>query len=241
MRLNRNLNLCLTLLTALCILPGLADAGSIVYSSFQFTSPVVNISANNDAKISNASITNESTGSNYTLTADFCQTGFCPAGGTVSDLLRVTNITLTCSSSSGTCDPIDITLQASGSTTSGTITFDSWLSSATYSGSTPSGGYVNVCVADTSHVCTSTATGTQSIQFTFGSSLFGDNVTSFTENGTFTLVGDLHFDGLPNGTTISVPNSLEILDIAPEPSNVVLFGSGLAGLILMGLRRRAKN
>lgn len=239
MRLNRNLDLCLSLLVVLCFLPGLAHAGSITYSNFQFTGPVVAFSGSNDAKIISQGI--EGLNGSYTLTADFCQTGSCPAGGTASDLLRVTNITLTCSGP-GTCDPIDITFQADGSTTSGTVTFDSWLTNATFTGSTPSGGYVNVCVADASHICTSTATGTQSAQFTFGSNLLGDNVASFVENGSFTLVGDLHFDGLPSGTTISVPNSLEILAIAPEPTNIVLFGSGLAGLILMAVRRRrAKN
>ena len=225
----------------LFLMPMLAHAG-IIYSNFQFTSPIVSFGTNNDAKITNGSITDEANGSSYTLTADFCQTGFCPAGGTASELLRVTNITLTCTAnSSGTCDPIDITFQADGSTTSGTVTFDSWLANATFTGTAPSGGYVNVCVGDATHICTSSATGTQSAQFTFGSSLFGDNVTSFAEAGSFTLYGDLHFDGLPNGTTINVPNSLEILAIAPEPAGIVLFGSGLAGLILMGLRRRRRS
>jgi len=235
-KLNHCLALCLAISALLCFVPTTAVAGSITYSNFQFTGPIVAIGSNNDAKITNGTVTGSD--GTYTLTADFCQTGFCPAGGTATDLLRVTNISLTCSSSSGTCDPIDITFSADGSTSSGTVTFDSWLTSATFTGTAPSGGYVNVCVADGSHICTSTATGTQSAQFTFGSNLLGDNVSSFAEAGSFTLVGDLHFDGVPNGTTISVPNSLEFLAISPEPSDILLFATGLAGLIALRRRKR---
>src|ERR1051326_8684079 len=77
-KLNHCLALCLAISALLCFVPTTAVAGSITYSNFQFTGPIVAIGSNNDAKITNGTVT----GSNgtYTLPADFWQTRFCPAG-----------------------------------------------------------------------------------------------------------------------------------------------------------------
>ena len=219
------------LLLSIALSP-LAEAG-IVYSSFQFNDPIFAFSSNTDVKVSG---TVPGEGGTYTLSAEFCQTGSCTGDLSSSDTLRMTNFNISCSGSF--CAPIDISFQANGSTDDGSTPFLVYLEDATFSGTAPT-GFVQLCIADGSHVCSATGSGPQSSTFTFGSSLSGTTTFNYSPNGPFTIVGDFHLDGLANGSSVSIPNSLDILDL-PEPADFLLVSTGLAGLLLL-LRRRRKN
>ncbi|HYL77679.1 MAG TPA: PEP-CTERM sorting domain-containing protein [Bryobacteraceae bacterium] len=219
-----------------CGLSNLADAGDITYSSLQFNSPIFGIAgSSNDVTISGTTGGESGT---YTLSAEFCQTGFCIGdnAANATDQLRMTNLSLSCSGS-GTCAPLDISFQASGSTDNSAVAFEMYLENASATGTTPS-GYSQLCIADGTHFCTANASGSQSTTFNFAGSLIGTVDYFVSVNGPFTLVGDFHLDGLANGSTVTLGNSLEIADVLPEPSTILLVPVGLAALVLLRRIRR---
>ena len=218
-----------------CGLSQVALAGDIVYSSLQFNNPIVGLAVNNDATIS-GTIVGE--GGTYTLSAEFCQTGFCigDSSNSATDQLRMTNLSLSCSGGS-ICAPLDISFQANGSTDTSAVALEMYLENSSFTGTAPT-GYSQLCIADGTHFCTANASGSQSATFSFSGALIGTVNYSVAVNGPFTLVGDFHLDGLVSGSTVTLGNSLEIADTLPEPATILLVPAGLAAFLLLRRMRR---
>jgi hypothetical protein len=214
-------------------MPRIAEAG-ITYSGFQFSDPIFATNGTADVKIS-GSVGGE--GGTYSLSAEFCQTGFCTGDSVQTDTVRLTNLNISCTSG-GTCDPIDISFQVSGSTDDPATLLEMYLDSGSFTG-TPPTGFSRLCVSDGSNVCSSTGVGAQSSTFTFGSGLVGTTEFTYQPNGPFNIIGDFHLDGLTNGSSVSLGSSLSVtVSAIPEPAAILLFASGLGGLVLL---RRAQH
>jgi len=217
--------------------PRIAEA-SIIYSNFQFVSPITAFGSGNDVLV-NGTVPGE--GASYTLSGEFCQTGSCTGDlpSATTDTVRFTNVSLSCTGS-GTCNQIDISFQADGTSTTSTDVLLLYLENASATGTTPTGSG-QFCISDSGHVCSSTAQGAQSASFQFTSGLTGTTNYTYSVTGPFTLIADFHLDGLDAGSTVSIPNSFDILDIAPEPGGLLLLPTGLAGLMLLRRFHRRKS
>lgn len=224
----------LLVLVSLAVGAKLGYGSDITYSNIRFNDPFLQFAVNNDSKISGATINGE--GGSYSLSAELCQTGYCTGDSSITSQLRLTNLSLTCTAGGGTCDPIDISFQADGSTGSSTTTFDFWLDNGTFSGPGTLSGQSNICIVTGSNICSATGQGQLSSSFPVDSNINGNLIITFSPNSSFTVVGDLHLDGLSNGATLTLGNSLEITALTPEPSPIFLLPVGLGVLAL--LRRR---
>ena len=217
----------------LAAMPRFAEAG-ITYSGFQFSDPIFGTNGTADVKIS-GSVPGE--GGTYTLSAEFCQTGFCTGDSVQTDTVRLTNLNVSCSGS--VCAPIDISFQVSGSTDDPATLLEMYLDSGSFTGTAPT-GFSRLCVSDGSNVCSSTGVGAQSSTFTFGSGLVGTTEFTYQPNGPFNIIGDFHLDGLTNGSSVSLGSSLSVtVSAIPEPAAILLLATGLGGLFLLGRRRRS--
>jgi hypothetical protein len=220
----------------------IAQASPVNFQSLRFDDPV-GFGFAPDTIISGGSITGPS--GTYTLSAELCETGFCQGDSPVdaSTQLRLTNLTLSCSSEF-LCDPVDITFEAQGFSLGTFANLSLSLDGGGFSGSNFTGDAV-ICIASGKAFCSQNLSGALASSFFFNQNLSGSLSIPFSESGQFTVFGDFHLDGLANGTTVTLGNSFEVTDItdtaaAPEPSAMFLLPAGLSALVLLR-RRRAKR
>jgi hypothetical protein len=213
-----------------------ALASPITYNQLLFTTPVLSFGTGTDVTASSSSVTG-----GYSFNGEFCVNEGCstgPVATTATSLLRLTNLSLTCSSGE-TCAPLDITFEAQGATAPAGATDVS----VNLIGGGSASGFTRICVADANHLCTADLFGTQSFSFSYVSSISGSAQGTISTPGNFDLFGNFHVDGLSSGKSVTLSNSLDIGltsrsqgGAVPEPSAIFLVHAGLAALAL--LRRR---
>jgi hypothetical protein len=215
-----------------------ALASPISYNQLDFFTPAFSIGSSTDVMASSSSVEG-----GYSFNGEFCVNAGCSTGaiGTTADsLLRLTNLSLTCTSGS-TCAPLDVTFEAQGATTlPGSISVDVSLIG---NGSTT--GFTRMCIADLNHLCTADLFGSQSFSFSYVNNIAGDAAGTISTTGSFDLLGNFHVDGLASGASVTLTNSLDIgltskaPGAVPEPSATFLLPAGLAALAL--LRRKSRH
>ena len=212
-----------------------ARAGLITYQSLVITAPVFQFSGTNDANVGTTDA------GQYSFSGEFCVNEDCSGGPvpTADDsLLRLTNLTLTCTNPvfSGVCGPIDVSFQANdeGSlVTSGAIAIE-------LNGSGTASGYARACLTDSVNLCASDLTGPQSVTVQFTNAISGGNVISSVPfSPGFMLLGDFHLNGLQQNSSVILSSSLDIglsgrfggiLTPEPSPAWLVPLGAILLGL-----------
>lgn len=225
-------------LVMMLVLSGGALASPITYNQLLFTTPVLSFGSGTDVTASSSSVTG-----GYSFNGEFCVNEGCSTGAvstTATSLLRLTNLSLTCSSGE-TCAPLDITFEAQGATGPAGATDVS----VNLIGGGSTSGFTRICVADANHICTADLFGTQSFSFSFVNSISGSAQGTISTPGSFNLFGNFHVDGLASGSSVTLSNSLDIGLTSrsqgggvPEPSALYLLPAGLAVLALL---RRAKS
>jgi len=220
-----------------------AHAAPVGFNNLRFDNPV-GFGFGTVTVISNAFITGPN--GTYTLNAELCQTGSCQGDfPSETSQLRLTNLSLTCSSSSF-CDPVDISFEAAGFSEGQFADLSLSLDGGSFSGPGGFSGTAVICVASGSNLCSQNLSGLLAASFGFGTNLSGSLHIPFAEAGEFTVFGDFHLNGLANGTTVFLGNSFEITDItdtgaaAPEPSAMFLLPAGLAAIFLFRRRLAAR-
>lgn len=226
----------LAILVSLSAMPEAARASLITYNQFLFLDPVFRIGSSTGVIISSATV------GAYSLAGEFCDNDGCSSGAIstpAASLLRLTNLTLTCNSEVA-CAPLDISFEAAGAVSpAGPADVDVFLSGF---GNTT--GYVRVCIADQTDICSSDLSGPKSFSFGFVSSIEGFAHGAVNSTGSFDLLGLFHVDGVAAGASVNLSNSLDIAltvrgaraDI-PEPATLSFLGAGLLGLALFAKRR----
>jgi len=195
-------------------------AGSISYDFIAIDSPVF-------ASGFGSAIVPPTLAGGYTFSGEFCENDSCSTGPvftTASSLLRLTNLTLTCDSGS-TCAPIDVTFEADTfSAPSGPINVNVQLT-----GSGSASGYARVCFADENNICSSALFGNESFTFPYVNNISGLAQGTISSNGSFSILGDFHVNGVQGGSSVNLFNSLDIslTSSVPEPSTIVPLGFGL--------------
>ena len=216
-----------------------AYAAPVTYNQFLFVSPVFQLGTSTDVQVTSTPIDG-----GYTFNGEFCANSGCSTGAistTADSLLRLTNLSLTCTLSS-TCSPVDVSFEAQGaSTTAGATTVN-----VNLVGNGTASGFARICIDDSSHVCSAGGIGTQSFSFPFSGSLSGIAGGSFSSNGSYNFNGDFHLDCLAAGGNVSLFNSLDISfngplggGQVPEPGSLLLISAGLGAVGL--IRRRTKG
>ncbi|HEV2687369.1 MAG TPA: PEP-CTERM sorting domain-containing protein [Bryobacteraceae bacterium] len=225
-------------LAAVLVIPTGAVASPIAYNQLSFTSPVFQFGTGTDVLGSSASVTG-----GYSFNGEFCVNEGCSTGAiptSATSLLRLTNLSLTCTSGS-TCAPVDIAFEAQGA--SGPVGLTDLNVNLTGGGS--ASGFTRICVADSNDICTADLFGNLSSSFPFAGAVSGGTVGTFVSTGSFDLLGDFHVNGLASGSSVTLTNSLDIgltsvsAGKVPEPSAVFLLPAGLAALAL--LRRKSRT
>jgi len=209
-----------------------AQAGSVGYSFIAIESPAFAFGSGS------AFVPSTFTGG-YTFSGEFCENDSCSTGPvftSASSLLRLTNLSLTCDSSFGSvCSPIDVTFEADAfSAPAGPMNVGLQLT-----GSGNTSGFARVCIADSSHLCSSDLFGSESFSFSFVNSISGTAQGMISSNGSFNVLGDFHVDGVQGGSSVNLFNSLDLslTSAVPEPSTTLLFGVGL--VLLTAFARNA--
>jgi hypothetical protein len=221
------------MLAGLAASANLAQASSIGFSSLQFISPVPGFASGGDLIVSSRSLGRGDIGT-YTFGAELCQTGFCTGDtGSPSSQIRLTQLSLSClaNDTGGTCGPIDVTFEVAAETSPGSVPIDLLLSNGGLSGASSLSGYARVCIVDTNDLCSSDGSGTLSYTFAFGPQISGDVGTVYNAAGGFQVLGFFHLDGLADGATVTLGNSLELSagdavggSGVPEPGTMVMLG-----------------
>jgi len=212
-------------------LVSISYAGSINYDFIAIDSPV--FASGFGSAVVPATLTG-----GYTFSGEFCENDSCSTGPvftTASSLLRLTNLTLTCDSSS-TCAPIDVTFEADTfSAPSGPINVN-----VSLTGSGSASGYARVCFADDNNICSSALFGNESFTFPYVNNISGLAQGTIASNGSFSVLGDFHVNGVQGGSSVNLFNSLDIslTSSVPEPSTILPLGAGLALLGAYALRMR---
>jgi hypothetical protein len=218
-----------------------ALASTITYTQLSFSTPVPGFGNGTDVTVA------ATASGGYTFGGEFCLNEGC-AGGPVStssdSLLRLTNLNLTCNSREGACAPIDVNFEAQGATGPAGI----MQVNVDLIGTGSATGFARVCIADSSHICSSALFGPESFSFSFANNVTGSAIGLITSTGNFDLLGDFHIDGLAPNTSVTLSNSLDIGltgnavvggSRTPEPSSIFLLTAGLGALAL--LRRKFRT
>lgn len=224
----------IALASVVCLgLTSTAFAGAVNYSLIAIDSPVF-------ASGTGSAIVSPTLTGGYTFSAEFCENDSCSTGPvftTASSLLRLTNLTLTCDSGSE-CAPIDVTFEADAfSAPIGAINVGVQLT-----GSGNASGYGRVCFADENNICSSSFFGNESFTFPYVNNISGLAQGTISSNGSFSVLGDFHVDGVQGGASVNLFNSLDIslTSAVPEPSTTLLSGLGLALLLFAFVSRQRK-
>ena len=228
-------------LALMLVVSGGAVASPITYNQLLFTTPVLSFGSGTDVTASSSSVSG-----GYSFSGEFCVNEGCstgPVATTATSLLRLTNLSLTCSSGE-TCAPLDITFEAQGATAPAGATDVS----VNLIGGGSANGFTRICVADANHLCTADLFGTQSFSFSFVNSISGSAQGTISTPGAFDLFGNFHVDGLSSGSRVTLSNSLDIGltsrsqgGAVPEPSAMYLLPAGLAALALLRRKTRTAN
>ncbi len=223
-----------------CATARMADASSLFFSGLQFNNPVFAL-GNTDVVISNATV-NQEAGS-YSYSAEFCINGDCSfqgGGASNTNNLKLTNLSLFCTAE-GVCGPLDVTFQAGFDASPGSNeTVSVSLGNTSFSGSAFT-GFARICFSDMDHICASDLTGASSFSFPFSNAGFSGGqagVYTVGSAGPFQVNGIFHIDGLSNGGSINLGQSLDIATLesssVPEPATALLL---LAGVLAIFIRR----
>jgi hypothetical protein len=219
-----------------------AHADSITYEQMLFTSPVLGFSGSNDVTASGAS----SLPAGYTFSGEFCENAFCssPISTSADSLLRLTNVTLTCNGDGSDCAPIDITFEALGASQNGSpVPSSPVLVSLSLDGTGTASGFATICIADSISFCTSELSGPQSFSFGFNNFILGSASGAVVAPSGFDVYGNLHFNGLADGASVVLNNSLDlginVPNPVPEPASFALGGSGIVFIAFLVWRRKS--
>lgn len=230
-----------------CATARVADASALFFSGLQFNNPVFAI-GQTDVIISNATV-NSGAGS-YSYSAEFCVNGDCsfqPGGASNTSNLKLANLSLFCNAE-GTCGPLDVTFQAGFDVSPGSNeTVSVTLGNTSFSGSAFT-GFARICFSDMDHFCASDLTGTSSFSFPFSNAGFSGGQTGVYTVGSaspFQVNGIFHIDGLANGGSINLGQSLDISTLesssVPEPATLFLFPAGALALFLIRRIREQRS
>jgi hypothetical protein len=233
----------LSVVAALAVLglsPSVVRADTIAYQQLIFVGPVLGSSTSGDVSVSGTSLFDP----NYSFSGEFCENSSCgnPIGTTDDSLLRLTNLTLTCNGDGDPCGPVDITFEALGAMSNGSPVPSTPVNvDLSFDGVGSASGFARICIGSSVSFCTSEGSGPQSFQFSFFNNLSGSASGAVVAPGGFDVYGDLHFDGLADGTSVQLNNSLDIgitnAGAVPEPSTFAMLA---AGMTLLGLTARRR-
>jgi hypothetical protein len=241
-------NLPMRLLLLICgACAGLVNASSLSFSSLQLDDPAFGFGFN-DAIVSNATILGA--GYTYNYSAELCLSGACSfdaPGSPVTQQLKLSNLSLTCSTSGAeTCGPIDVTFDAHYEVSPGSVEQINVSLSNTISPEFFLNGFARICFSDANNICSPSLLGTSSVGIFFsGGSFSGENSGTYSVGGSgpFQVLGLFHIDGLASGDSLSLGHSLDVTSTAivasdptPEPSTLLLVPIGI-GLLVLGRRR----
>jgi len=214
----------------LVVISAAAVAAPINYSSLLILNPAFGIGFND------VTASSSFTSGGYSFSGEFCVNESCSTGAiptSATSLLRLTNLNLTCISSS-TCAPVDFSFEALGATAPvGLMNLN-----VSLTGGGSAVGFTRICVSDSNDLCTPQLFGNLSTSFPFAFSVSGGSTGAFFSNGSFDLLGDFHIEGLASGASVTLSNSLDIgitqvAAAVPEPANLLLLPIGLAALALV--------
>ncbi|HYL77680.1 MAG TPA: PEP-CTERM sorting domain-containing protein [Bryobacteraceae bacterium] len=221
----------------------MANASALFFSGLQFNNPVF-ATGQTDVSISNASV--NAGGGSYSYSAEFCVNGDCsfqPGGATNTSNLKLAGLSLFCNAE-GVCGPLDVTFQAGFDVSPGSNeTIGVSLGNTSFSGSAFS-GFARICFSDMDHICAADLTGTSSFSFSFSSAGFSGSqagVYVVGAAGPFQMNGIFHIDGLANGGSINLGQSLDINTQQssfggggiPEPATLFLLPAGVAAIFAL--------
>lgn len=224
-----------------CAMARMADASALSFNGLQFNQPVTAFGPT-DVIISDATV-NQGAGT-YTYSAEFCINGDCsfqPGGASNTSNLKLANLSLSCSAE-GVCGPLDVTFQAGFDVSPGSNeTVSVSLGNTSFSGSAFT-GFARICFSDMANICAADLTGPSSFSFPFSNAGFSGSQTgvyAVGAAGPFQVNGIFHIDGLSNGASINLGQSLDLStreavpSSVPEPVTVFLLPAGVLALLVM--------
>jgi hypothetical protein len=224
-----------------------AYADTVSYEQLLITSPTLAFGASNPDDVIVAGATS-SLYPGYTLSAEFCENSSCtnPIVAPEDSLLRLTNLTLTCTAKGG-CGLIDIDFEADSAILAGKPAPASLISvdlSLDGTATEAVSGAIRLCITNPHAICSSNLSGPLSFQTTFADGLNGGTSGSVIGLPGFTVYGQIEIDHLDNGNSVTLVNSLDIgadLTAIPEPATLALVVPALLLLVAARFRKAWKS